>query len=257
MPPTSELFRFVTLRPADRVLMHRIETRLIRDRRTSSAVRGTLFGPGEFGPKLATAETLSLAPAFLDEADPAMRALDPVVDFFRGALTPGRPVAELVDEFRDAFPAFAGLLRAAPPKELLEATNLLLGVIWDGLYVQTTLGCDRFVSTNHLVDALRVYHVLALLWLSGKHDLEAWGGGGFDEYHPLIDLEAALEDDTPTARRPAAEEDAREPRRCVRGLLPRAAVGGRDEAADDRRPDPRQAASCAGTRTASWPRSRP
>ena len=130
-----------------------------------------------------------------------MRALDPVVDFFRGGLTPGRPVAELVDEFRDAFPAFAGLLRAAPPKELLEATNLLLGVIWDGLYVQTTLGCDRFVSTNHLVDALRVYHVLALLWLSGKHDLEAWGGGGFDEYHPLIDLEAALEDDTPTARR--------------------------------------------------------
>lgn len=74
--------------------------------------------------------------------------------------------------------------------------------------MQTTLGCDRFVSTNHLVDALRVYHVLALLWLSGRLELEAWGGGRFDEYHPLIDLQAALEDDTPGARRPARKAHA-------------------------------------------------
>ena len=56
MSATSELFRFVTLRPPNRVLMHRIESRLIRDRRTSSSVRGTLFGPGEFKAKLTAAE---------------------------------------------------------------------------------------------------------------------------------------------------------------------------------------------------------
>jgi hypothetical protein len=199
MPATSELFRFVTLRPANRVLMHRIESRLIRDRRASSSVRGTLFGPGEFESKLAAAEALALAPDFLDEADPAMRAMDPVVDFFRGGLTPGHPIAELAEDFRASFPQLALLLRLAPPEDLLEATNRLVGVVWDCLYVQVTLGCDRFVSTNHLVDALRVYHVLALLWLSGKLEIEAWGGGGFDEYHPLIDLEAANDDDTSAA----------------------------------------------------------
>src|SRR3954467_1875210 len=103
MPPTSELFRFVTLRPADRVLMHRVETDLIRDRRASSSVRGTLFGPGEFEAKLAAAEGLALAPDFLDEADSTVQALDPVTDFLRGALTPGRPLAEIADDFGASF----------------------------------------------------------------------------------------------------------------------------------------------------------
>src|SRR3954454_24049976 len=200
MPPTSELFRFVTLRPADRVLMHRIESRLIRDRRASSSVRGTLFGPGEFEAKLAAAAALAPSLDFLDEADPAMQAIDPVVDFFRGALEPGRPVAELADDFTASFPELALLLRLTPPENLLEETNRIVGSLWDCLYVQTTLGCDRFVSTNHLVDALRVYHVLALLWLSAKLELEVWGGGGFDEYPPLIDLQAANSDDALPSR---------------------------------------------------------
>src|SRR3954463_12803398 len=88
MPPTSELFRFVTLRPADRVLMHRIESRLIRDRRASSSVRGTLFGPGEFEAKLAAAAALAPSLDFLDEAEPAMPAIEPVLGFFPGALRP-------------------------------------------------------------------------------------------------------------------------------------------------------------------------
>ena len=204
MSATSELFRFVTLRPPNRVLMHRIESRLIRDRRTSSSVRGTLFGPGEFKAKLTAAEALALVPDFLDETDPAIQLLDPVVDFFRSQLEFGRPLAELAEDFEASFPILAQLLRRVPPDDLLEETNSFVGVAWDCLYVQTTLGCDRFVSTNHLVDALRVYHVLALLWLSAKLELEAWGGGGFDDYHPLIDLEAAKEDDAGTARRQAS-----------------------------------------------------
>jgi hypothetical protein len=223
MPPTSELFRFVTLRPANRALMHRIESHLIRDRRASSSVRGTLFGPGEFEAKLATAEALAVARGFLDEADPAMHALDPVVDFMRGALTTGRPLAEITEEFRTSFPALALLLRLAPPEDLLEETNRLVGSLWNCLYVQTTLGCDRFVSTNYLVDALRVYHVLALLWLSGKLELEAWGGGGFDEYHPLIDLQAALEDD---ARPRPARRRAPRSRACRRRSPARSARSG-------------------------------
>jgi len=191
MAVTSELFRFVTLRPANRVLMNRIESRLIRDRRASAPLLETLFGPGEFEAKLSAANAFALSADFIDDGDDGMRALEPVVDFFRAELLPERPLDELTGPFSVAFPILARLLKKVPPADLVESTSRSLGGMWDSLYTQVTRGCDRFVSTNYLVDGLRVYHLLGLLWLSGKLELATWTGARFDEYHPIINLQAA------------------------------------------------------------------
>ena len=191
MALTNELFRFVNLRPADRVLMNRVESRLIRDTRESPPLLGTLFGPGDFEPKLAAADSFALSAAFVDDDNPAIREVEPVVEFFRTELEPERALPELAALFKESFPDLARLLRKVPPGNLAEATRRFLGSLWDSLYTQTSLGCDRFVSTNYLVDAIRVYRVILLLWLSGKLELPTWTGGRFDDYHPLIDLQEA------------------------------------------------------------------
>ncbi len=64
--------------------------------------------------------------------------------------------------------------------------------MWDSFYAQTVRGCDRYVSTNYLADGLRVFHVLRLLWLSSKAGRTTWGGGAFDDYDTLIDLNVAM-----------------------------------------------------------------
>ena len=194
MSITQEMFRFVTVRRPERAIMSRIASRLIRDRRetTRASLLVKLFGPGLYETQLVTANIFAASPDFIAADDPAMLALEPVVVFFREKLEAGLVLVDLVAEFQGAFPLLAALLQRAPPAQLLETTNAMIASLWDNLYVQTIRGCDRYVSTNYLVDGLRLYHLLSLLWLSAKLELTVWAGGGFDDYDTLIDLNAAF-----------------------------------------------------------------
>jgi hypothetical protein len=194
MAMTQEMFRFVTTRRPERVIMSRIASRLIRDQRqtTRSSMLVKLFGAGLYETKLVTANTFAASVDFLAADDPAILALEPVIAFFREKLEPEIVLADLVTEFQRKFPILAALLQHVPPAQLLESTNAMTARSWDSLYVQTIRGCDRYVSTNYLVDGLRMYHMLRLLWLSSKLQLATWAGAGFDDYDTLIDLHAAL-----------------------------------------------------------------
>lgn len=194
MSMAQEMFRFVTVRRPDRVAMHRINSRLIRDRRTAgpTSLLVTLYGPGEFEPKLRDAEDFAATPDFVAAHDQEMLALEPAIGFFRDRLAPGVVLADLVAEAEVELPTLAALLKHVPLDDVLESTSRFLGRLWDSLYAQTTIGCDRYVSTNHLADGLRVYQVLRLLWLSHTTHLQAWAGGGFDDYEALIDVRKAM-----------------------------------------------------------------
>ena len=193
MAITQEMFRFVATRRPERATMSRINSRLIRDRRrpTRESLLVVLFGPGSYASKLREANRFAASADFLAADDPAVVALEPVVDFFREKLAPGVAIEQLADDFEAAHPLLAALLQAAPPAGLLEATVRMVGRHWDALYAQAVRGCDRYVSTNYAADGLRAYHVLGLLWLSRKLGLTSWAGGAFDEYEVLIDLDAA------------------------------------------------------------------
>ena len=189
----QEMFRFVSTRRAERVLMHRIASRLIRDRRrtTRGSMLFKLFGPGLYPTKLVTANTFAASADFLASDEPGILALEPVAAFLRDRLAPDIALADLAAEFRAAFPLLAALLERAPPAALVESTGAMTARLWDSFYAQTIRGCDRYVSTNYLADGLRVYHVFRLLWMSLRLNLETWAGVTFDEYDTLIDLGAA------------------------------------------------------------------
>ena len=208
MPLTTELFRFVAARRADRVLLHRIESRLIRDRRNDPVLLAELFGPGDFEDKLKTAEQFAASADFVGPDDPIVRALEPIAEFLRARLAPGADLVALRDDFVESFPLLALLLQQAPPVDMLEQIRTAKASLWESLYAQTTLGCDRYVSTNYLVDALRVYHVLLLVWVSLVWSHETWAGATFDDYHPIIDLEKAAEGSTSREARPVASAAA-------------------------------------------------
>ena len=176
MAPTNEMFRFVTLRRSNRAVLNRLESRLIRDRRDSPFLLGALFAPGSFDPKLKVADDFAATPDFVSEDDDGTRLLHQVAEFFRVELTPGVELDDLTALFTTQFPALALLFRRTPPAQLLEQTRAIQGDLWDSLYAQTTRGCDRYVSTNHLVDGLRVYHVLLLLWLHAGLNRARWVG---------------------------------------------------------------------------------
>ncbi len=193
MAINQEMFRFVATRRPDRVLMHRINSRLIRDVRpaTDNSLLVRLFGPGEFTDKLQIANDFVSLPEFIEANDTQMLLLEPLIDFFRRLLLPGVNLIDLAADFNKEFPLFADLLKAAPPAALVTATIILIARLWNSLYAQTIRGCDIYVTTNYLTDSLRVYHVLRLLWLSRKLNQETWSGGMFDDYEILIDLEKA------------------------------------------------------------------
>jgi len=190
----QEMFRFVTTRRPEPVGMHRINSRLIRDVRPVSgdSLLVKLFGRGDYEAKLVTADAFAVGPNFLGADAPEMLVHGPAVDFFRSRLATGAILADLVAETQVELPAFAGLVLHVPPAQLLEATARFLGRAWDSFYSVTTIGFDRYVSTNYLADVLRFYQVLRLLWLSQKAGLETWAGGTFDEYEVLIDLNRAV-----------------------------------------------------------------
>ena len=194
MAITQEMFRFVSARRTERAIMSRIASRLIRDRRqtTRNSMLFKLFGPGPYETKLVTANGFAASPDFLAASDPAMLALEPVVVFFRERLEADLVLADLTAEFQAAFPLLSALLQEVPPAQLLESTNAITASLWDCLYTETIRGCNQYLSTNYLVDGLRLYHVLRLMWLSARLELTTWAGGGFDDYHTLIDLNAAF-----------------------------------------------------------------
>jgi hypothetical protein len=189
------MFRFVTTRPPNKVMQHRIESRLIRDRRAFVPLRAALYGPGEFAAKLRIAEDFAVTADFVTADDPGVRALEPVVEHFRAELLPGRPLGEIITGFTEAFPDLARLLEAVPPQTLADAAAQSLARTWDSMYAQVIIGCDRFVSTTHLIEVLRAYQVVLLLWLSQQQKLETWTGGLFDDYEAIIDLQAAAAGD--------------------------------------------------------------
>jgi hypothetical protein len=189
----QEMFRFVTTRRPETVAMHRINSRLIRDGRTVNrdSLLTTLFGPGDYQAKLVAADAFAVSPNFLAADDPEMLVHGPAVDFFRSRLATGLVLADLAAETQEELPAFAALLGHMPPAQVLEVTAHFLGRAWDSFYSFTTIGFDRYISTNCLADVLRLYQVLRLLWLSREAGLETWAGGTFDEYEVLIDLKRA------------------------------------------------------------------
>jgi hypothetical protein len=197
----QEMFRFVSTRRAERAMMTRIASRLIRDRRptTKASLLYKLFGPGLYETKLVTANNHAASADFIEQNDPLMLALEPLVAFLRRRLSPNADLVALAADFKRAFPLYAALLDKIPPDKLTQGVKIANAKLWDSLYAQTIRGCDRYVSTNYLVDGLRVYHVLRLLWLSAKIGVKKWAGFGFDDYEPLIDLNAAdaLDDGSP------------------------------------------------------------
>ncbi len=203
----QEMFRFVSTRRAERAMMNGIAGRLIRDRRptTKSSMLYKLFGPGLYDSKLVTANNHAASAEFLESNDPLMLSLEPPTEFLRKRLLPGAVFSDLVADFRRAFPLYAALLDRAPPDRMVQGVKVANARLWDSLYAQTLRGCDRYVSTNHLVDGLRVYHALRLMWLSAKLGMPSWAGFGFDAYEPLIDLNAAgeIDDSTGSPDKPA------------------------------------------------------
>ncbi len=199
MTTKQEMFRFVSTRRAERAMMTRIASRLIRDRRptTKSSMLYKLFGPGLYDTQLVTANNYAASADFLEPNDPLMLALEPLVTFLRKRLLPNADLSDLAADFKRAFPIYAALLDKIPPDKLVQGVKIANAKLWDSLYAQTIRGCDRYVSTNYLVDGLRVYHVLRLMWMSAKLGIKSWAGATFDDYEPLIDLNAASDiDDT-------------------------------------------------------------
>jgi hypothetical protein len=188
------MFRFMSTRRADAAKMRDIDSRLVSDRRVTNpgSLLVRLFGPGDLNSQLKQANQFANTNEFVTADDIEVRALEPAVAFLRARLTTDVSLATLGADFRAALPQLATLLENAPPAALLTAVKVLLARLWDSLYAQTLRGCDRYVSTNYLVDALRVYHVLRLLWVSGKLKLDTWTGFAFDEYDAIIDVEAAM-----------------------------------------------------------------
>lgn len=194
MAITQEMFRFVTTRRPERAIMSRIASKLMRDRReaTAASLLVKLFGPGLYETELVTANTFAASADFLAADSIEILALEPAMVFFRAELATDVVLSDLATRMEAQLPHLTALLKNAPPANLLEATNVIVGRLWDSLYAQTIRGCDRYVSTNYLIDGLRVYHVLGLLWLSRKLGLTTWTGGAFDDYEALIDLNRAL-----------------------------------------------------------------
>ncbi len=204
MTSTVELFRFLTTRRAERVLMHRIDRRLIRDVRPvrTGSMLAVLFGPGPFADKLAAAEAFAGGTDFVAADEPGVRGLEPAVDFFRRRLEADVVIADLRADFELDVPLLAALWAATPPADLVAATLRFLAKAWDSTYATVILGCDDFVSTNYLADSLRVYHVLRLLWIDLVLGRERWTGYAFDEYEVFVDLDRAARAEDP---RPAPE----------------------------------------------------
>ncbi len=188
-----ELFRFAVTRRPNRAVMGRIDDLLIRDERAPSrgSLRSALFGPGDFEPKLARANAYAASGDYLTPDSPLIVALEPFVAFLRKSLVPGAPLADLVAAIRKRFPLLARLLQRLGPDRSDETIDAAMFSIFDSLYAETIRGCDRYVSTNHLIDALRAYRVLALLVDAAERKDEEWTGGAFDDYDALIDLQAA------------------------------------------------------------------
>lgn len=195
MPTKQEMFRFVSVRQAERARRYRVEGRLVRDLRpvSGASVLTVLFGPGPFPAKLSAAEDGAASDRFVAADDPVAVGLEPMVDFFRRELTPGRSLADLLAAFAAEFPQLTALLQQVPPAPILQVTLELIDRLWDSFYVLVTLGFDRYVRTEYLADALRVYHVLRVWWQHIVTQRTTWSGGAFDEYELIIDLVAAAE----------------------------------------------------------------
>ena len=194
MAPSQEMFRFVNTRMPNRASLNGVESHLILDRRptTASSLVTRLFGPGDLPVKLAIADAFCLTSAFLDESAPAILVLDQLAAFLRDHLLTGVSLIDLAGELRAAFPELAALIEAVPPPDLVATSRVTTGHLWDSLYAQTVRGCYRYVSTNHLIDGLRVYHVLRLWWSAKKRQLTTWNGWDFDGYDALIDVASAM-----------------------------------------------------------------
>lgn len=193
MSINEELFRFVTTRRPDRALTQQLNRRLIHDLCPVSRVSllVALYGPGSYPDKLAAADEYARSFDFVDADDLSMLALEPAVESFRASLALGVALADLRTAVEAQLPLLAALLRAAPPADVREATTRFVGRLCDSMYAQVLRACDRYVSTNYLADALRVYHVLRLLWVHLATDRQTWTGGTFDEYEFFIDVAKA------------------------------------------------------------------
>lgn len=187
---SQELFRFVTTRRVERFRSHLVEGRLIRDPRENdvNSILDQLFGSDSYETKLAAANAGALSARFVLPNDGKILLLDASAAYFRDALISGKPLTEIANEIQETYPNAKGLLNTKAPSKQLNATIEFIGMLWDSLYTQTIIGFDRFVSTNYLVDALRVYHILRLLWLHLKDGRKKWDGGTFDDYDIIISL---------------------------------------------------------------------
>ncbi len=191
----QEMFRFVNSRRPERVRLHRVDSRFVRDLRPTrdEGLLAVLFGPGPYEPKLAEAETFARGARFVEPRDASLLALEPAVDVLRERLEEGVDLQELADALVEELPSLPELLSETPPAELALAVVVFTARLWDTMYALTILGFDRYVSTNYCADALRCYHVLRVWWLAAQAGATSWPGGRFDDYEVLIDLDKAAD----------------------------------------------------------------
>jgi hypothetical protein len=193
MSISQEIFRFVTLRKPERLVMSQLNSRLVRDLRPANpnSLLSELMGPGIYDDKLKRANTFIQSREFVAPDDVVIPIYDQTAEFFRATLISGMALADLLTALENEHPILARLLNANPNPDLLEQTAAFVARLWDSLYALVIHGCDQYTSTNYLADALRVIHVLRILWMANYLQMEVWPGSSFDEYEVLIDLEKA------------------------------------------------------------------
>lgn len=178
MATTQEMFRFVTTRRPERVVMSRINARLVRDARkaTAESLLVELFGRGPFPQKLQAANAFVAGDRFLGPGAPAIAVLDNVAEFFRAELVKEAPLTDLRVRLEELAPEIAALLEDEPEQRRLQLAKRLVGRLWDSLYAQVVRGCDRYLSTHHLADGLRAFQVLRILRHSKANGIDSWLG---------------------------------------------------------------------------------
>jgi hypothetical protein len=187
-PSKEELFRFLAIRQPEKIKRHRIVTKIVRDLRPNGkgSLHSALFAAVEYEDRLAAADAFLASPAYVAPDAPQIYGTDIAADFLRSELAPGVSLDELQEKFNDAYPTAKAVFSEAAPEEVAKELAELNGRLWDTFYALTVKGFDTFISTNYIADAIRVIHMMRLIWIERNANQTEWRGHEFDEYELLI-----------------------------------------------------------------------
>jgi hypothetical protein len=172
---------FITLRPPQRIRQGIKRLRYIRDLRPDAAagVRGQLEAATVYRQKLVVASAIVSSPLFFTPDRYYTLNLESAADLLRteligpitlrdGTVKIGAEIAPIISAIEVRMP----LLKQAQffhdhnlPPLAVAALFLNYAAIWDSLYGVTVMAGFQQVETNHMVDAIRVMHLLTVLRL--------------------------------------------------------------------------------------------